>query len=401
MSRTAEIIHGIILPAIFFGIVVWVMICWLKRSENRVRLIMKWLVSVVVVYFMFWRIGPLAASGSVDAAFAVPLLAVCGIVMAITWRHSIAGLIAKPFSSLFDGGNQELEPQPLYSMAQARRKRGYYNEAVAEIWKQLEKFPTDFDGQLLLAEIQAENLNDLPGAEVSIRRLCNQPGRSPKQIALALNFLADWHLKFNQDREAARQALETTIEMFPDTDVAALASQRIAHLASTDHLLAAHGHRRVALSPGVENIGLLSPEQQPKAPETDPANQAAELVQHLHEHPLDTEARERLAVIYADDYGQLNLAADQLEQLITHPHQPGKRVVHWLNLLADIQVRHGAGYDTVRETLQRIIDLYPNFAAAQTARNRIDHLRLELKGKQEGQTVRLGTYEQDIGLKNR
>ena len=35
------------------------------------------------------------------------------------------------------------------------------------------------------------------------------------------------------------------------------------------------------------------------------------------------------------------------------------------------------------------------------ARNRLDHLRLELKGKEKGQTVRLGSYEQNIGLKDR
>ncbi|HOB31988.1 MAG TPA: hypothetical protein PKH32_03810, partial [Verrucomicrobiota bacterium] len=75
------------------------------------------------------------------------------------------------------------------------------------------------------------------------------------------------------------------------------------------------------------------------------------------------------------------------------------RVVHWLNLLADLQIRHGAGYDAARQTLQRIIDLYPGSAAAQVARNRIDLLKLELKRRDAVRSVRLGEYEQDIGLK--
>lgn len=95
------------------------------------------------------------------------------------------------------------------------------------------------------------------------------------------------------------------------------------------------------------------------------------------------------------------MAADQLEQLITSPNQPPKRVAHWLNLLADLQVRHQADYETIRQTVQRIVDLYPDSAAAFTAQNRLNHLKLEIKGKQKGQTVEMGTYEQDIGLKGK
>ena len=108
-------------------------------------------------------------------------------------------------------------------------------------------------------------------------------------------------------------------------------------------------------------------------------------VKHLEQHPLDTEAREKLAIIYADHYERLDLAADQLEQLIAHPYQPAKNVVHWLNLLADLQMRHSGNYETVRQTVQRIIELYPDTAAAQAARNRVDYLKLELKGKQKSQ----------------
>jgi Zn-dependent M32 family carboxypeptidase len=181
--------------------------------------------------------------------------------------------------------------------------------------------------------------------------------------------------------------------------MAALAAQRIGHLASAEFMLQSHDRKRIAVAPGVEDIGLLAAELQPKAPEMDLEKQAAEYVKHLEQHPLDTEAREKLAVLYADHYQRLDLAADQLEQLIAHPNQPARRVVHWLNLLADLQVRHSVDYETVRQTLERIIELYPDAAAAQTARNRLDHLKLEFKAREKGQTVRLGLYEQDIGLK--
>jgi outer membrane protein assembly factor BamD (BamD/ComL family) len=123
------------------------------------------------------------------------------------------------------------------------------------------------------------------------------------------------------------------------------------------------------------------------------------LVKHLEQHPLDNEVREKLAMIYAEHYQRLDLAADQFEQLITDPAQPGREVARWLNVLADLQLKHGADYDTIRQTLQRVIDLFPELAAAQLAQQRIELLRLELKGKEKSQVVKLGSYEKDLGLK--
>ena len=136
-----------------------------------------------------------------------------------------------------------------------------------------------------------------------------------------------------------------------------------------------------------------------KPAEASPEQEAADCVKHLEQHPLDTEAREKLAIIYADHYGRLDMAAAELEQMIGQPNQPGKLVVHWLNLLADLQIRHGATYEVVRETIQRIVDRAPDAAAAEIARHRLALLRLEMKSKEKSQAVKLGSYEQNIGLK--
>ena len=133
--------------------------------------------------------------------------------------------------------------------------------------------------------------------------------------------------------------------------------------------------------------------------EPDPEHVAADCVKHLEQHPLDTEAREKLAVIYADHYGRLDLATGELEQMIEQPNQPGRLVVHWLNVLADLQIRGGAGYETVRDTIQRIVDRAPDAAAAEMARHRLALLKLEMKSKDMSQAVKLGSYEQNIGLK--
>jgi len=382
-------------------IVGWVMWRWLKKSEDPGRLIFKWVLSLFVLGVLGLWVAPMVARGGYQAAFmGIPLTAVCGLILAIIWRHEIANLVANPFSALYDGGSAEVDPQAYYSMAEAKRKRGHYTEAVAEIRKQLEKFPTDYTGQLLLAEIQAENLNDLPAAELTIQRFCQQPGHAPRNIAFALNTLADWHLKYALDRDAARADLEQVSTLLPDSEFALLAEQRIGHLASPEHLLSAHDRPRVQLSPGVHNIGLLQSSGHLIPTGTDPAQVAQELVSQLSEHPQDTEAREKLAVLYADHYQRLDLATEQLQQLIEQPNQPARQVVRWLNLLADLQIRHGSGHELVAQTLNQIIERYPDLAAASLARNRLNLLKLELKANAAKAPVKLGEYEQNIGLKH-
>jgi hypothetical protein len=165
------------------------------------------------------------------------------------------------------------------------------------------------------------------------------------------------------------------------------------------NLLEAHDRQPLAVPEGVKNIGLLETSGHLAPAEIDPAQLAADYVKHLEQHPLDTEVREKLAIIYADHYQRLDLAAGELEQLIEQPNQPSKRVAHWLNLLADLQIRHGADYDTVRGTLEKIVDRFPDLAVAEMARTRLGHLKTELKGHQATPDVKLGVYEQNLGLK--
>jgi hypothetical protein len=266
------------------------------------------------------------------------------------------------------------------------------------VHKQLERFPTDLEGHLMLAQILAKDLKDLPAAETTIQRLCAQPGHAPKNLAFALYSLADWHLELGQDREGARRALQQIIDAFPDSEFALGAAQRLARLGGPE-MTGPLEPKKYTVTEGPCNLGLLQGHPNLKAPEIEPAQLAAELIAHLDMHPLDGESREKLAILYADHYGRLDLAADQLEQLIQQPNQPARLIVHWLNLLADLQVRCGLDYETVKQTLERIINRGPKLAAAEIARNRLALLKLELKTHAQGPAVKLGTYEQNIGLK--
>ena len=85
--------------------------------------------------------------------------------------------------------------------------------------------------------------------------------------------------------------------------------------------------------------------------------------------------------------------------MIEEPNQQVKRVAHWLNLLADLQIHLGADYETVRPTLEKIVERFPGLSVAEMARTRLDRLKLEVKGQKETPGVKLGVYEQNIGLK--
>jgi tetratricopeptide (TPR) repeat protein len=406
MKFAGQLTLGLLtLAAVIWG-AGWVMYRFLKKSDDPGRLIMKWILTALVAGGTFWFLRSMAGvgtQGGTAGGFGVAFLmagatAACGIILGLIWATSLGELIAKPITNLFDGGQQEMEPEPLYSVAEARRKQGKYAEAIAEIRIQLARFPGDARGTLMLAEIMAEDLNDLPGAETVIEHLVNQPNREPLAGAVALNRLADWQLKYNQDPDTARSTLERIVRQWPDSEPAYLATQRIAHLAPREMLAEEIEPHRLKLGTYESNLGLRNTPVAPKKVE-DPAEVASGYVKHLEEFPLDSEAREKLATLYAEHYGRLDLASDQLEQLISTAHAPNRMVVHWLNLLADLHIRVGGDIDAARRALERVVELYPRSAPADSARTRIAHLPLELRSKQKSQVVKLGTYEQNLGLK--
>jgi tetratricopeptide (TPR) repeat protein len=410
MNRFFEIAGGFLGIALILGVTGWVcfrLLKRVKRGDGPPETVFKLLFSVALAageYFVVRSTVKHLGAGLM-ADFGM-LLLVAGVIVAgavalsVVWAPQISALLISPLTNVFDGGNEPPEPKPLYSIAQTKRKRGKYLEAVVEIRRQLDRFPNDFEGVMLLAGIQAEDLQDLPGAEVTLNHFCSRPVAPPQQVAAAMNQLADWHLKLAQDADSARAALENITTRFPDTGLALLAAQRIAHLGGAEELLlAAHDRQPVAMPEGVKNVGLLESAAHLVPAETGPAKLAAAYVKHLELHPRDTEIREKLAVIYADHYQRLDLAAGELEQLIEEPNQPAKRVARWLNLLADLQIRCGADYDTVRRTLEKIGERFPNGSVAELARMRLNSLKLELKGKTPSQAVKLGVYEQNLGLK--
>jgi TolA-binding protein len=385
--------------ALCLGCIGWVGWRWLRGSANPKGLIVSWVISAILILGVVLVAVPATGRGGWVAWLGIAMAAVCAVFVGVMWAPHLADFVANPLTNALTGGNEEVEPQPYYAIAQARRKRGEYLEAIGEIEKQLEKFPTDVTGWMLLAEVQAESLHDLPAARQTIEQLLSQPGHTPKNVAFALNRLADWHLKLAADPDAARTALERIVSRFPESAEAQMATQRLAHLGTPEFLAEKQERPRIALPKFEGNLGLKPAEAGAAPPDASPEVLAAQYVQHLEAHPLDNEARERLALVYADHYQRLDLALDQLEQLIGQPNAPARQVARWLNLVADLQIQKAANPDAARAALQRIQERFPNSAAAESARNRAARLDRELKGTQQRQALKLGVYEQNLGLK--
>src|SRR5262249_15616995 len=155
-------VFAILIPVVVFGgLIVWTII----KAEDPARMTFKWVLTLIILAVMVFKVAPIVGQGGYGGAFL--RRSFCGGFgpwLAFIWRHTIASWVADPIASLYDGGNTAPDPHPAYSIAQSRQKQGKYLEAVAEIQKQLERFPTDFEGHMMMAQIQAEDLNDLLAA---------------------------------------------------------------------------------------------------------------------------------------------------------------------------------------------------------------------------------------------
>lgn len=365
--------------ALFFAAVGWVGHRWLRRCQDwrgRLRLVQWSITSMVVGLYcldrVFESLGYRARGIDTFIGYALVLVVVWLPSLYVVREH-VADAVARFLTSFYDGGGREIEPRPVYSRAKALMFRSQIPEAVAEIRQQLEKFPTDYEGQLFLAELQAGHLNDLPAAQITIQHLIEQPGHAPAQLAAALTALAEWHLKYSQDPVAARAELEKIPARFPGTQVAQIAEQRLASLPSVDHVMEAHDRRKVKVEDRAQPYAMGRPRVKMPVADT-PAEAEQKLLQRLEQYPRDNVTREQLVLLYADQFERLDWATRQLEIMIAAPNQQPREVVGWIERIADLQQRFGGEKRDVRRTLQRIVERFPDSAGAARAQNRIFRL---------------------------
>jgi len=408
-STMGRVYSAILVYGVLAAVVVYIIRKQLKNPDNDpVKVIVKWMVTVAIVAF-----GVYATLWSNDRASLLVvfifLLLPGSVIMALWWTPEISEWMASPITNALTGDSRISYNKPEYGVANARRNRGQYVEAVEAVDEELTKHPGNFDGLMLKASIQAENLGDLEAATETVQEAIEGEEQLSYRLPVALNKMADWQLAVAGDPDAARRTLRQIREALPESQAAQFAAQRLASLDSSEETAAAVVDFNESYQKLVEESAakddFTSPLELPKAIESN-QQQAGEkalaaCLRRVALHPDSVSNREELAALYLNHANQPPKAAEQYDHLLALPGTTIHQKTAWLNKIADIQVKSGESHETVRATLERVIALDPKAAPAARAQQRISYLNIELRGANRKTTkLQLGSYEEDIGLKS-
>jgi len=408
-STMGRVYWAILVYGILAAVVVYIIRKQVKNPDNDpVKVIVKWTVTVAIVAF-----GVYATLWSNDRASLLVvfifLLLPGSVIMALWWTPEISEWMASPITNALTGDSRISYNKPEYGIANARRNRGQYVEAVEAVDEELAKHPGNFDGLMLKASIQAENLGDLEAATETLQEAIEGEEQLSYRLPVALNKMADWQLAVAGDPNAARRTLRQIREALPESQAAQFAAQRLASLDSSEETEAAVVDFNESYQKLVEESArkddFTSPLELPKAIETNQQQAGdkslANCLRRVALHPDSVSNREELAALYLDHANQPPKAAEQYDHLLALPGTTIHQKTAWLNKIADIQVKSGESHETVRATLERVIALDPKAAPAARAQQRISYLNIELRGANRKTTkLQLGSYEEDIGLKS-
>jgi hypothetical protein len=268
---------------------------------------------------------------------------------------------------------------PVYSRAVARMKFGKYAEAELEIIRELETCEDDFQGWMMMADLYANHFHDLAEAEQTILEICDQPTVTLPQIAIALNRLADWHLKLAGDPEAARRALQMLCDRCRGTHLAHMAQLRIDQLPATREELREQQAAQAIPMPALGDQLDESPPPESALDRRKAATLANQCVERLTRNPDDAPARQRLARLWAEHLDQADLGLEQLRLLLEMPGQPESLRVEWLSLMAAWHLKYRQDEPAAREALELVLRDFPHTPQALAARRRLQLLEAQHK----------------------
>ena len=409
LEATVERLFWLILiGGVALAVLIYLIRKQLRNPQNDpVKVIGLWVLSIVV--FLGIAYSAIAAQEGFALIFVLLVAVALAVLLGLAWTPTIANTLSSPLTTAFSGDDTEAYEGPAYGQALAKRKRGQYEDAVKAVEIQLEQYPGDFDGLMLKASIQAENLNDLPAAVGTIQETLEDPDRMRFNLPVALNKMADWQLTIARDAAAGKRTLEQIREALPGTQAAQFASQRLSSLDASEESEAAtedfNESYRHLVEESAAKDDFTGPLEIPRAVEADPLQDYEVKLQmclrRVALHPDSINNREELAALYLGHMKQPALAVQQYEHLLALPGTTIHQKTAWLNKIADIQIKSVETYESIRSTLQRIISLDPNAAPAARAEQRIAYLRVEMRGaNKKSKKLQLGSYDDDVGLKS-
>lgn len=318
-----------------------------------------------------------ALMAGTTSALSLPAAIVLWIAGGLPWLGTGLLLWLLPLTHLTLSFACRPKEQPLYSRAIAHMKFGKYQQAEKEVLTQLEKCETDFDGWLMLAELYATRFDDLPEAERTLQAVCTEPGVTSLQVSIAFHKLADWYL--NADNPlGARRALEEIRRRLPGGHFARMAQLRSQQLPSTrEEWIARKTPARIPLPALASDLEPSQEQQKPKLDRSEAARLARECVEQLQRNPNTVPPREKLALLFAEELGKLELGIEQLDLLLEMTGQPDEKKAAWLSQAAAWQWRYLRDGRGARVRLEQLIARYPESAQAFAAQRWLNLLEME------------------------
>ena len=365
------------------------------------------LIGITPMIYGFVKLSQ-GASSSQTLVYLIFLFIPCAALIAIVFTpFLIEKTIASPIGQLFSGNPNITEDKPIYGPVIASRNQGDYNESLKLVEVQLRKYPFDFDGLMHKATIQAEDYHDLDAAKETLNMALRDPECLRYNLPIVYNKLADWQLNIFNSLECARLSLEKIRETYPGTKAAQLATQRIASMDFHAESFILTSKINDAYSNIVEESSRNEKEKSalefPKAEKTDKTNQTESFLlkclRRVKEHPESIVNRENLARYYCDQTQEWAMAMEQYQILINIPGSTMSQHVSWINKIVDIQLKSGSTLEEMTMTLNRVINIAPESAAANRAQSRIMHLPIEIRGVSKKKApLKLERRDEDLGL---
>lgn len=349
---------------------VWAVMFWVygvfARSENALGLGMR-----VLISFMLISAGMELNDGGLGSLFAILALAPLGPI----WAGVISGVLGGQVAKHFDGGDQEVEKQALLASVEGFRTSGQFDRALVKAQEELDRYPDDFDGNLLVATIHAQDLRDVKLANRILKWIMKQPETTAKQVAHALSTLADWQLNIARDPDLANENLRQIMTKFPNSRAAHSAEQRMANMPSRLDLEMRDRPSEPKPMPKFERDLGLKGKLAKVEKKVDPDAITKELVTHLDLHPNDWDTREKLAHHYIEHYQATEYAIEQLNVLIASKFSNKAEKCRWLHQIADWQCKIGGDITAARKTLDRVSEMFPGSGYAEQADRAKQYLR--------------------------
>lgn len=372
----------------------WLTYISLKKSGVQfleIRIAATIPVGVGIVYVVNLGFSPL-----------VPFLAaILGGIIAIIWTGPIISLMIRPFIDCFYP-SQEMDDLPVYSSAIRLRNQGLYSQALEEIDKELEKFPIDSKGHILKAQIWARDKKEPKEAIAQLESFLESDPPPPDAAqVVVLTQLAEVSLEYLKTPEMAQAYFNEIIHRFPDTEASQSAEQRIAQIIIPSASKALDPEKKFIVEKSDRDYGLEYGRDYVHDNMTKPVDDMPidDLISHLTDHPKNFAARKELVRRLAFEENEPQDAMRWVQEALEIPHQNLRQRAGWYNLLVDIQIQKLSNLVAAKMTLERLINEDPKSGVAELARKRIATLKRELDVLSKKDPIKLGEYEQDIGLK--